>query len=116
MMFRKPHCITSIFIGCALLCSGAVVAKDDPSRNEKTATTEALSRQTEQDQLAKARQAASETEQRQQEVLQRQEAGEWQAEQRAKAQADFNQRETREQKYLREAAEAAAKTRKIPQP
>lgn len=116
MMLRKQNRITSILISCCLLCSGAVIAKENLSLSDKTATAEALSRQTEQDQLAKARQAASETEQRQQEVLQRQEAGEWQAEQRAKAQAEFNQRETREQKYLREAAEAAAKTRKIPQP
>nr|WP_119968144.1 hypothetical protein [Shewanella japonica] len=71
------------------------------------------SKKTEQEQLEKARKAASDTQNREQEVLARQESGEWEKEQIKKSQAQFNERESRADKYLREAKEAAAKERKI---
>lgn len=49
-------------------------------------------------------------------MLKRQQLGEWEDAQRDKAAAQFDERETREQKYLREAQEAAKKERKIPKP
>ncbi|MDO6618429.1 MULTISPECIES: hypothetical protein [unclassified Shewanella] len=71
------------------------------------------SKKTEQSQLEKARQAASDTSSREQEIIERQEPGEWQQQQLEKSQAQFQQRESRADKYLREAKEAAAKERKI---
>ncbi|WP_416384855.1 hypothetical protein [Shewanella sp. TC10] len=71
------------------------------------------SKKTEQEQLEKARQAANDTQSREQEVLERQESGEWEKEQIEKSQAQFKERESRADKYLREAKEAAAKERKI---
>jgi hypothetical protein len=71
------------------------------------------SKKTEQSQLEKARKAASDTQSREQEVLERQESGEWEKEQIEKSQAQFKERESRADKYLREAKEAAAKERKI---
>lgn len=71
------------------------------------------SKKTEQSQLKKARKAASDTADREQEILERQESGEWQQEQQEKSEAQFKARESRADKYLREAQEAAAKERKI---
>ena len=53
---------------------------------------------------------------RQQKVLKSQESSDWESEQIEKAQQQFNQRGSREKKYLREAREAANKQHKIPQP
>ncbi len=71
------------------------------------------SKKTEQSQLEKARKAANDTTSREQEIIERQEPGEWQQQQQQKAQEQFNERESRADKYLREAKEAAAKERKI---
>ncbi|WP_139326824.1 hypothetical protein [Shewanella sp. UCD-KL21] len=71
------------------------------------------SKKTEQTQLEKARKAASDTSSREQEIIERQEPGEWQQQQQQKAQEQFKERESRADKYLREAKEAAAKERKI---
>lgn len=70
----------------------------------------------EQAQLEKARQAAKETAQREEIIKQKNQTNEWEAQQKLKAQQQFGERESREQKYLREAKEAAAKERKIPKP
>ncbi|QLE87354.1 MULTISPECIES: hypothetical protein [Shewanella] len=75
-----------------------------------------IAAKTEQQQLLKAQEAAKQTQDREKQVLERQASGDWEAEQKAKANAQFNQRESREQRYLREAKEAAAKDRKIPKP
>ena len=71
------------------------------------------SKKLEQTQLEKARAAAQETAEREQEVLSNQASGEWQDEQRDKAKAQFEKRAERENKYLKQAQEAAAKERQI---
>lgn len=67
-------------------------------------------------QLEKARQAAKETAEREDKIKQQSQTHDWEAQQKLKAQKQFDERESREQKYLREAKEAAAKERKIPKP
>ena len=64
-------------------------------------------------QLEKARQAASETREREQKVLKRQQPGDWELAQKEKAQQAADARAKREQKYLQQARDAAAKERKI---
>ncbi|WP_394202522.1 hypothetical protein [Shewanella waksmanii] len=86
------------------------------ANSEKKPTSQDIAAKTEQQQLLKAKEASQQTQQREKQVLQRQASGDWEAEQKAKANAQFNQRESREQRYLREAKEAAAKDRKIPKP
>ncbi|ABZ74891.1 conserved hypothetical protein [Shewanella halifaxensis HAW-EB4] len=70
----------------------------------------------EQEQLQKARDAAKSREERETKVLERQESGDWEGEQKEKAQKQFKQRGTLQEKYLREAREAASSERKIPKP
>lgn len=74
------------------------------------------SQRLEQAQLEKARQAAKETAEREDKIKQQSQTHDWEAQQKLKAQKQFDERESREQKYLREAKEAAAKERKIPKP
>ncbi|MGE6315636.1 hypothetical protein ACQKC1_07565 [Shewanella baltica] len=74
------------------------------------------SQRLEQAQLEKARQAAKETAEREDKIKQQSQTNDWEAQQKIKAQKQFDERESREQKYLREAKEAAAKERKIPKP
>ncbi|MCB2383776.1 hypothetical protein KV201_16610 [Shewanella sp. SR1] len=74
------------------------------------------SQRLEQAQLEKARQAAKETTEREDKIKQQSQTHDWEAQQKIKAQKQFDERESREQKYLREAKEAAAKERKIPKP
>ncbi len=74
------------------------------------------SQRLEQAQLEKARQAAKETAEREDKIKQQSQTNDWEAQQKLKAQKQFDERESREQKYLREAKEAAAKERKIPKP
>ncbi|WP_244325687.1 hypothetical protein [Shewanella aestuarii] len=71
------------------------------------------SKKLEQTQLEKARAAAKGSAEREQEILARQQHGEWQDKQREKAKAQFDERAERENKYLRQAQEAAGKERKI---
>ncbi|MCL2917183.1 hypothetical protein [Shewanella litorisediminis] len=85
-----------------------LVMKADKAREQ--------AQKTEAEQLEKARAAAAETSSREADVLKRQQLGEWEDTQRDKAAAQFDERESREQKYLREAKEAASKERKIPKP
>ncbi|WOT05456.1 hypothetical protein [Shewanella youngdeokensis] len=68
----------------------------------------------EQAQLQKARDAMASTNERNKEILANSTAGDWEGEQREKAKLHFKARESRQEKYLREAKEAAAKDRKIP--
>ncbi|MCS6135840.1 hypothetical protein G3496_12960 [Shewanella baltica] len=74
------------------------------------------SQRLEQAQLEKAHQAAKETTEREDKIKQQSQTHDWEAQQKLKAQKQFDERESREQKYLREAKEAAAKERKIPKP
>lgn len=74
------------------------------------------SQRLEQAQLEKARQATKETTEREDNIKQQSQTNDWEAQQKLKAQKQFDERESREQKYLREAKEAAAKERKIPKP
>jgi FtsZ-interacting cell division protein ZipA len=71
------------------------------------------SKKLEQSQLEKAREAAKATTEREQGIIERQQQGEWQDKQREKAKAQFNERAERENKYLKQAQEAAGKERKI---
>ena len=71
------------------------------------------SKKLEQSQLDKARAAAQKTEEREQDILSNQEQNNWQDEQRKKAKSQFNDRAERENKYLKQAQEAAAKERQI---
>ncbi|MGI2122086.1 hypothetical protein ACRN9J_07815 [Shewanella baltica] len=74
------------------------------------------SQRLEQAQLEKARQAAKETAEREDKIKQQSQTNDWETQQKLKTQKQFDERESREQKYLREAKEAAAKERKIPKP
>ncbi|MCS6124173.1 hypothetical protein [Shewanella baltica] len=74
------------------------------------------SQRLEQAQLEKARQAAKETAEREDKIKQQSQTNDWETQQKLKAQKQFDERESREQKYLREAKEAAVKERKIPKP
>ncbi|GIU40095.1 hypothetical protein TUM4438_00430 [Shewanella sairae] len=84
--------------------------------NSLSEQAQKITLEVEQEQLQKARDAAKQTQEREQKVLKRQESGDWESEQIEKAQQQFKQRESREEKYLREAREAANKQHKIPQP
>jgi hypothetical protein len=109
----KPLAVAICF---TLLASFHATANDNQSLTQKADDAKVLSLQLEQTQLDKARQAAKDSSDREQDVLKRQQSRDWEKEQREKAQQEFNTRESREQKYLREAKEAAAKERKIPKP
>jgi hypothetical protein len=69
--------------------------------------------QVEQLQLDKARQAAKETVEREEKVSGTLQTNEWEEQQKIKAKKQFDEMESREQKYLREAKDAVAKERKI---
>ena len=112
-------------LSIAFVSSSMVVASDtmtsiDPEKPRKKLSLEKQaeqgridSKKLEQAQLEKARAAAKETVEREQDVLSHQESGEWQDEQRQKAKAQFDERAERENKYLKQAQEAAAKERQI---
>ncbi|MCC4834440.1 hypothetical protein Q4601_19650 [Shewanella sp. 1_MG-2023] len=103
------------FMSLILAISFTAIANDKPrlTLSQQADQGRIDSKKTEQSQLEKARKAASDTQSREQEVLERQESGEWEKEQIEKSQAQFKERESRADKYLREAKEAAAKERKI---
>ena len=98
------------------IASANVYAEDNKSLSQKADDAKVLSQQLEQAQLDKARQAAKDNAAREQDVLEGLQAREWEDAQGEKAKKQFNERESREQKYLREAKEAAAQERKIPKP
>jgi hypothetical protein len=112
-------------LSIAFVSSSMVVASDtmtsiDPEKPRKKLSLEKQaeqgridSKKLEQAQLEKARAAAQETVEREQDVLSHQESGEWQDAQRQKAKAQFDERAERENKYLKQAQEAAAKERQI---
>ncbi|NKF52301.1 hypothetical protein G3R49_17210 [Shewanella sp. WXL01] len=108
--------MSPIFIS-SLLISTAASASDKPklkmTLSDKLSEDQKTYHKTENEQLEKARKAAAETAKRELDVLSHQQNGEWEQEQRDKAQAQFNERKSREQKYLQEAQQAAKKERKI---
>ncbi|MGL4936448.1 hypothetical protein [Shewanella sp.] len=107
---------------CGWLLAGAVIgvcpvqAADKPrlTLEQKADKARIDSQRVEQAQLEKARQAAKASAAREERIMQRASTSEWEAKQKQKAQDQFDERETREQRYLREAKEAAAKERQIP--
>ncbi len=106
----------SILACVGVLFSNLLQAKDGLSLSEKAEAADKLSKTLEQEQLQKARDAAGETLARERKILKKQQNGDWESEQREKAQTQFKERESREDKYLRQAKEAAVKERKIPKP
>ncbi|WP_372872868.1 hypothetical protein [Shewanella sp.] len=102
----------------AAVPSAAVTAADDtkPKLVMKADKAREQAQKTEAEQLEKARDAAADTASREADALKRQQHSGWEDAQRDKAAAQFNDRESREQKYLREAKDAAKKERKIPKP
>lgn len=107
---------------CGWLLAAAVIgvcpvqAADKPrlTLEQKADKARIDSQRLEQAQLEKARQAAKASAAREKRIMQRASTSEWEAKQKQKAQDQFDERETREQRYLREAKEAAAKERQIP--
>jgi hypothetical protein len=92
----------------------AQVLMDEQARLEaKADASRDLSNKTELEQLEKARQASQQSEQRVQDILSKQEKRDWQAEQQDKAEQDFEQRQSREQRYLEEAKKAAGQEKKL---
>ncbi|WP_434930971.1 hypothetical protein ACRWQM_01035 [Shewanella sp. HL-SH5] len=116
-----------LLLGCCLVLASTsmVFASDtitpiDPEKPRKKLSLEKQAQQGRidskklaQSQLDKARVAAQATAEREQDVLSRQESGEWQNEQREKAKTQFDDRAERENKYLKQAQEAAAKEKQI---
>ncbi|EGM67961.1 hypothetical protein [Shewanella sp. HN-41] len=108
--------IVPCFSAITPIASAADAQKPRLTLEQKADKARIDSQQLEQAQLEKARQAAKETVEREDKIKQKSQTTDWEAKQKLKAQKQFDERETREQKYLREAKEAAAKERKIPKP
>ncbi|MGZ9899725.1 hypothetical protein [Shewanella gaetbuli] len=122
-LFMSTLSFLCLIIG--ILVSGIVIAADvisaaDPEKPRRKMSLQQQaeqgridSKKLEQSQLEKARAAANGTSEREQEILARQQHGEWQQQQRDKAKAQFDERAEREAKYLQQAKDAAAKERQI---
>jgi hypothetical protein len=92
----------------------AQVLVDEQSRLEaKADASRDFSNKTEQQQLEKARKASQQSKQRVKDILSKQDKREWQAEQQGKAEQGFEQRQSREQRYLEEAKKAAGQEKKL---
>ncbi len=72
------------------------------------------SAQREQMQLEKARRASNQTQVREAFIQQQSKDNDWEAQQKAKALQQFDERALREQQYLQQAKDAAAQERKLP--
>ena len=110
-----------IVLGMCLgtLWSAALAAEQPKPRltlEQKADKARIDSKHLEQLQLEKARQAAAETAEREDNINQRTNPDDWETQQKRKAQQQFDERASREQKYLQDAREAAANERKIPKP
>ncbi|MCE9680114.1 hypothetical protein LZP69_13165 [Shewanella sp. AS1] len=115
-MLRLYCYLTVLILGfSSILVSSSPVAKEHKVLRQKADAAEVIAHKTEQEQLEKARQAAKVTQAREQALLKSQGSG-WEEAQRQKAQQDFNQRQSREEKYLQEAKKAANQERKLPKP
>ena len=111
----------NVFMLAALLlgisaANAADTAKPVLTLEQKADKARVDSQQLEQTQLEKARQASKDAAERADIIKQKSQANDWATQQQRKAQQQFNERETHEQKYLREAKEAAAQEHKIPKP
>jgi hypothetical protein len=95
----------------------AQVLVDEQARLEaKADASRDFSNKTEHQQLEKAhqaRQASQQSEQRVQDILSKQDKRDWQAEQQGKAEQGFEQRQSREQRYLEEAKKAAGQEKQL---
>lgn len=106
---------TVLFIGViGIFLPILSIASDTQTLTQKADAAKEESKLLEQEQLQKARDAASDTELREKKIYKKMQPNDWEEKQRDKAQAQFKERESREEKYLREAKEAALKERKIP--
>lgn len=113
--------VKTIVLGvCLAAVFSAVYAAEQPkprlTLEQRADKARIDSERVEQLQLEKARQAAKATSAREETIKQQTNPQDWEVQQKLKAQKQFDERESREQKYLQEAKDAAAKTRKIPQP
>ncbi|MGS0681504.1 hypothetical protein ACVBIL_10110 [Shewanella sp. 125m-7] len=121
MAIQKIALTSQLFVFLGFMGMSLDLAAADPEATTERAHSlsqqaEKTKQRVEHEQLQKARDAATQRQERESKVLERQESGDWESEQREKAQTQFKQRESREEKYLREAREAASKDRKIPKP
>ena len=105
-----------VFGAACLFSSTFSMASDTQSLSQKADAAREQSQKLELEQLQKARDAAGETQAREKKIYKKMQPNDWEAEQRVKAKKQFIERESREEKYLREAREAASKERKIPKP
>ncbi|AQS35534.1 hypothetical protein Sps_00314 [Shewanella psychrophila] len=112
--FSQKSCV--IGVACIFLSTFSTASDTQKSLTQKADAAREESRELEQEQLQKARDAAGETQAREKKIYKKTQPNDWEAEQRVKAQEQFNERESREDKYLREAREAVLKERKIPKP
>lgn len=118
MKYLLGLCLVVAFSSSAF--ASDIITPIDPEKPRKKMSLEKQaeqgridSKKLEQSQLDKARAASQTTVDREQDVLSRQESGEWQDKQREKAKVQFDDRAEREHKYLKQAQEAAAKEKKI---
>ena len=99
-----------------LVCQGGMAAELEQVGRQMGDKAAKQVRKTELLQLEKAKAAAADTTSREQAVLSQQTSSPWEAAERDKAQQQFGERKQREAKYLQEAKEAAAKSRKMDKP
>ena len=95
----------NVFMLAALLlaisaANAADMAKPVLTLEQKADKARVDSQQLEQTQLEKARQASTETAERADIIKQKSQANDWTTQQQRKAQQQFNERETHEQKYF----------------
>lgn len=110
--------VSKQILGLALLLLSHVALADELKQVGQQASNKAQQQahKTELLQLEKAKAAASDTQSREQALLQQQTGSPWQAAEQAKAQQQFNERKQREAKYLQEAQDAAGKEQKMDKP
>lgn len=112
-----PNIVLAMCVGMLLASANAAEQPKPRLTLEQRADKARIdSERIEQAQLEKARRAAQETSAREEKIRQQTNPKDWEAQQQLMAQKQFDERESREQKYLQEAKEAAAKERKIPKP
>ncbi|WP_417761816.1 hypothetical protein [Shewanella sp.] len=110
--------ISKLLLGLAALLLSQISSAAELTQVGQKASAKAQQqvRDTELQQLEKAKAAANDTHAREQVLLQQQTGSPWQAAEQAKAQQQFNERKQREAKYLQEAQAAAAKEQKMDKP
>ncbi|MCH1919556.1 hypothetical protein L9G15_08940 [Shewanella sp. A3A] len=111
-MISKP------MLGLTLLLLSQMSLADELKQLGQQASSKAQQQahKTELLQLEQAKAAASDTQRREQALLQQQTGSPWQKAEQAKAQQQFNERKQREAKYLQEAQDAAGKQQQMDKP